>query len=58
MSAARPDGGNAKRKWSRERASGIGAGRGGGGAGVGVGGAAGLGPGLWSEVVAAVRALA
>lgn len=35
MSAAQPDGGNAKRKWARERASGI----------KGIGEAGGLGPG-------------
>ena len=42
MSAARPDGGNAKRKWARERASGIEGIREAGG--LGPGGGAVLGP--------------
>lgn len=40
MSAAQPDGGNAKRKWARKRASGT----------KGIVEAGGLGPGGWSDV--------
>lgn len=43
MSAARPDGGNAKRKWARERASGMGGGIREAG-GLGLGGGVVLGP--------------